>query len=266
MPTDPFARLAELCLPVIGGGAGGTGGRGEPFRADVGAPEALSALRLGDRELLERLVAGAGRVASRMAPVAELHVHVSKASLDTGEGVARAEEVGPMTLAQVRSWLLGERGTGAEPGRAGAGVGRARIRVQPVLDPEGVAAVDRYEVPPPLRRAVEELQPFDPWPWGTTDARRCDQDHVEPYRPDGTPGQTALDNLAPLGRRHHRIKTFGAWRVTKVGTSAFWWRSPTGHWFHVGVSGTCHVGRGSDLDAVLLRKTADSGTVAQRAS
>ena len=48
------------------------------------------------------------------------------------------------------------------------------------------------------------------FPWCPTDARGCDQDHIDPYVPiddGGPPGQTHPENLAPLCRRHHRCKT-----------------------------------------------------------
>ena len=126
-----------------------------------------------------------------------------------------------------------------------------RIRVQPVLDPDRVAPVDRYEVPATMRRAVEELHPFDPFPYGTTPSRRCDQDHLDPYRPDGPDDQTRVANLQPLARRHHRIKTFGSWQVVAAERGAYWWRTPTGHWFHVGPAGTRPLGRSTDLDQTL---------------
>lgn len=183
--------------------------------------------------------------AARLTPTCVLHVHASTETVTSGTGVVRAEGIGPMVGARARAWLIGEHGG------AGAGAGRMRIRVQPVLDPDRVASVDRYEVPATMRQAVEELVPVDPWPFGTTSARGCDQDHVDPYDPDGPGDQTRVDNLVPLGRRHHRIKTFGSWQVLEAERGAYWWRTPTGHWFHVGPAGTRPIGRDRDFDAAL---------------
>ncbi len=220
-----------------------------PVLGDVAPPELVSPERedsgLGGLDLLRAVVDSAERAASRLAPTCVLHVHASAETVTSGAGVVRVEEIGPMVGEQVRSWLTGEHG-GTTPG-----VGRMRIRVQPVLDPDRVAPVDRYEVPVTMRQAVEELQPYSPFPYATTASRRCDQDHVDPYRPDGLDGQTRVANLQPLGRRHHRVKTFGSWQVTEAERGAYWWRTPTGHWFHVGPAGTRPIGRDRDFDRTL---------------
>lgn len=64
-------------------------------------------------------------------------------------------------------------------------------------------------------------------------ASRCDLDHVQPFH-HANPnegGQTTPDNLQPLCRRHHRLKTEKTgWRVTRdTGTGKTTWTSPTGH-------------------------------------
>ena len=41
-------------------------------------------------------------------------------------------------------------------------------------------------------------------------------------------GPTASDNLAPLCRRHHRLKTHGGWRYTQVERGTYLWTSPLG--------------------------------------
>jgi hypothetical protein len=54
----------------------------------------------------------------------------------------------------------------------------------------------------------------------------------------GPPGQTGLDNIAPLGRHHHRIKTFGRWQLTCLSPGRYLWRSPHGFSFLVDQDGT----------------------------
>ncbi len=62
-------------------------------------------------------------------------------------------------------------------------------------------------------------------------AVRCDLDHIEPFdtaRPAGD--QTTADNLHPLCRHHHLVKTHGGWAVARdpaIGITT--WQSPTGH-------------------------------------
>ncbi len=54
-------------------------------------------------------------------------------------------------------------------------------------------------------------------------AGACDLDHRTPYA-DG--GPTGPDNLAPLCRRHHRLKTHGGWQVRGDPDGTQWWTSP----------------------------------------
>ncbi|MFE0252440.1 HNH endonuclease signature motif containing protein [Streptomyces sp. NPDC059010] len=64
-------------------------------------------------------------------------------------------------------------------------------------------------------------------------AHRCDLDHVRPFdhRHPERGGQTVPDNLQPLCRRHHRLKTHHpGWRVTRdAHTGTTTWTAPTGH-------------------------------------
>jgi len=75
------------------------------------------------------------------------------------------------------------------------------------------------------------------FPFCTRTSRRCDLDHIKPYDLDGPTDQTSTENLAPLCRRHHRLKTHGGWTYEAVSTSstpgpperAYHWRSPHGY-------------------------------------
>jgi hypothetical protein len=57
-----------------------------------------------------------------------------------------------------------------------------------------------------------------------TRAERCDLDHIRKHR-DG--GPTCACNLAPLCRRHHRMKDTGGWQLTRRGEQHVW-ITPTG--------------------------------------
>jgi hypothetical protein len=62
-------------------------------------------------------------------------------------------------------------------------------------------------------------------------AEACDLDHIEEYVPldeGGPPGQTGPGNLAPLCRRHHRAKTFGAFTYRRLPDGSYEWTLPTG--------------------------------------
>jgi hypothetical protein len=162
-------------------------------------------------------------------PEAVLYVHLSDEAIAGGAGVARVEDVGPVTADQVRQWL-----------------GHCHVTVKPVIDVAGQVSADSYEVPDRLREAVLLRSPVDPFPFATGTSRRRDLDHTIPYVPSdrgGPPGQTRTDNLAPMGRRTHRIKTHGRWKVWQVQDGVFLWRAPHGHHYLVDHTGTHHVVR-----------------------
>ena len=63
------------------------------------------------------------------------------------------------------------------------------------------------------------------------DARSCDVDHIVRFVASdegGPPGQTSASALACLCRRHHRLKTFTAWRYERLATGDYEWTSPSG--------------------------------------
>jgi hypothetical protein len=206
------------------------------FRGELlgGGPAEDHAEPVAHTELLRQvLVALDGFDATRFDPVTIFHVHLSEASLAHGRGVARVEDLGPMVLDQLKSWL------------AGAG---HRIKLRPVLDARTVAPVDRYEFTKPMQEVVTARVPYEVFPFGTLPSRKCDLDHPAPYSAKGPPTQTGLHNVGPLSRKHHRIKTFGRWVLLHPEPDVYWWRTPTGHWLCVDPRGTRHHGRDAELD------------------
>ncbi len=147
----------------------------------------------------------------KLLPTAKIVVHLTDTTAKTGQGIARIQGIGPALGGWLKD-LLGDR----------------KISVRPVLDTAGVCPVDSYEVPDRMRETVEQRNPFEVFPWSTKRASRCDLDHTAPFDHDGTPGQTRPDNLGPLGRRVHRAKTHGRWRVEQVAPGCYLWRSPEG--------------------------------------
>jgi hypothetical protein len=158
-------------------------------------------------------------------PAVTLYVHISQDALATdAAGAARFEELGPMTLEQTKRWLQ-----------------HCHVTLKPVIDLNGQVAVDAYEIPDRLREAVHLRSPVDVFPFATNPGRRRDIDHTDAYRsPDdgGPPGQTRLDNLGPMIRFHHRIKTHSRWRVKQPFNGVFVWQSPHGRVYVVDSTGT----------------------------
>ena len=175
---------------------------------------------------------------ARLLPTVTLYVHLTDHTLATGHGVARWEGEGPISAQYVRDFLGPT----------------SRFTIKPVIDLAGQAPVDAYEVPDRLREAVHLRTPADVFPYASNTSRRMDLDHTRPYRhtargrpastrrADGTrrarPGQTGMDNLGPLGRFHHRVRTHGNWAVEQPFPGIYLWRAPHGSIYLVDHTGT----------------------------
>lgn len=147
----------------------------------------------------------------------KLYLHVTDTDLTDGTSetgdmkVGTVERFGPSTIARIKEW-----------------VGHGRVTIQPVLDLNAMWAVDRHDPPPRMREQVILRDPHCVFPHCNRDSRGLDLDHIRPYDPDGPPGQTNPDNLAPLCRRHHRAKTFGRWRYRRDPDGTYTWTAPDG--------------------------------------
>jgi hypothetical protein len=159
-------------------------------------------------------------------PTATLYVHVSRETFvgdDEACGVARVEDVGAITVGQVRE-LLGETA--------------ARVVVRPVLDlADESRPVDCYEATPRLREQMVLRQPTSAFPWSPATSRRMDLDHTTGWAP-GT-AATRIANLGRLTRTEHRVKTHAAgWQHRQPRPGVHLWRTPTGHHYRVDPTGT----------------------------
>ncbi len=163
-----------------------------------------------------------------------LHLHLSQAALEGRELVGRVENTRqPVTAEQIRIWC---------------GRPDTDLTVLPVMDLDGHVHVDAYEVPDRIREQVALRDLMCVFPWCTRPARNlqpdghgCDCDHVTPYERGGPPGQTCTCRLAPLCRRHHRLKTHSAWTYTIVEPGTYLWSSPHGYQFLRNHEGTIDV-------------------------
>ena len=155
---------------------------------------------------------------------ATLYVHLTGDDLhrhtEHGETTpADVEKLGTATLDLLKTWL--QRFSG--------------ITLKPVLDmaksTSSTDAVDQHDPPAWMRDLVILRDGHCVFPGCNVDARRCDLDHTVPYVPmdeGGPPGQTHPANLACLCRRHHRLKTFTAWRYERAGPGIYAWTNPHG--------------------------------------
>ena len=152
-----------------------------------------------------------------------VHVHLSP------DGpFARVEARGRrlVTADQVREWLH---------------TPLTQVIVKPVIDLADHLHVDQYEVPDRLADQAAARDLTCVFPWCSRPAKDCDDDHVIPYAEGGP---TASDNLAPLCRRHHRLKTHhSGWGYTVLEPGSYLWSSPRGYQFlrdHRGTTDVSH--------------------------
>ena len=177
---------------------------------------------------LEETSGPAERGVSRPSREVVLHVHLSAAALQPGRDGTDSEGIELARVDNTRSFVT------ADQVRVWCAAPDARVTVRPVVDLAERIRVDAYQAPD---RLAEQIRVRDTcaFPWCARTARGCDLDHVVPY---GSGGATASDNLAPLCRRHHRLKTFGRWRYEVTGPAAYAWTSPHGLRFHRDQHGT----------------------------
>jgi hypothetical protein len=176
----------------------------------------------------------AGLPGSAFLPPATLYVHFSAESWERqARGAVRVEDVGPVTVEQAVEMLR-----------------HCQVTIKPVIDLNDTPSADGYQARGRVRETMVLRHPVEVFPHGTLSSRKADADHTVPYRPPdanspsgpatkaGPAGRTTPDNLGPLGRYHHRLKTHGGWRCVQTGDGGFWWGTPHGHWVRVDRAGT----------------------------
>jgi hypothetical protein len=163
-----------------------------------------------------------------------LHVHLAQAAIAGDDPVARLERGDALVTAeQVRSWC---------------GRHDSRIIVKPVLDLAACTWADSDNVPDRIADQVATRDRTCVFPWCTRPARRCqtdlpddhacDYDHIHP-RSSG--GRTCSCNIAPLCRRHHRLKTHSPWSYLVLDPGTYLWTTPHGYQFLRDDTGTLDV-------------------------
>jgi hypothetical protein len=86
-----------------------------------------------------------------------------------------------------------------------------------------------YRPPMALRQQIEARHGPCVFPTCNQPSHRCDLDHTIPWRP----GTTCRCNLAPLCRRHHRLKQRTDWMLLQLWPGLLIWVTPAGAWYIV---------------------------------
>ncbi|WP_243722446.1 DUF222 domain-containing protein [Actinomadura sp. 7K507] len=86
-----------------------------------------------------------------------------------------------------------------------------------------------YRPPASLRREIQERHATCVFPTCNQPSHRCDIDHTTPWGP----GITCRCNLAPLCRRHHRLKQSPGWKLHHLWPGLLVWTTPAGAWYIV---------------------------------
>src|SRR5262245_5602748 len=165
-----------------------------------------------------------------------LYVHLSDAAVgDTSvDPVARLERGNALVSAeQVRTWC---------------GRPDTQVLVKPVIDLTACTWSTSDQVTDPIAEHVAVRDRTCVFPWCSRPARRChpddpnehpcDHDHVIP---SSRGGPTCSCNIAPLCRRHHRLKTHTPWSYLVLDRGSYLWTSPHGYQFLRDHTGTLDV-------------------------
>ena len=101
-------------------------------------------------------------------------------------------------------------------------IARAKWVYRMFTDPQTGVVLEstptKYYIRAALKRMVEARHPDCSAPWCAVPARVCEKDHIEPFnhKDPENGGLTVMENLHPLCKRHHQLKTQKRLRVDKM--------------------------------------------------
>ena len=151
---------------------------------------------------------------AKLRPTLGIAVHINTDTLGQLDPAARVEKAGTLTTTLLAHLL-----------REGHDID---IKAQPVIDLPNLTPADGYVPSQTIRRGLILAFPTEPFPFSQRDSHGLDLHHTIAYQP-GKPGQTAVENLAPLSRKVHRAKTAGYWVMHQPEPGRIEWRSPLGY-------------------------------------
>ena len=163
----------------------------------------------------------AEKLAPTFTPTTQVYVHLWATDMWDTHAIARLERVGPLLIDRVADITQG-----------------TKIRLTPAIHiGDNTINVDSYEIPARIRQQVLLRNPHDIFPYSSTESRHLDLDHTTPYQP-GQPNQTRPDNLNPLSRKAHRLKTHAGWHLNQPTPGTYTWQTPAKQTIHVDNTGS----------------------------
>lgn len=248
LPATGAARL-DSALDSLARGARAAG---DPRTLDQLRADLLVDLTVGDVEGSAAVAAlarvdgdGAGDAAPGTVPDADADADAAPALCPATGDAPRVRRASRRTEIRVTVALPTLLGLDDEPadlagyGPITAEAARALARDgtwrRIVTDPLSGAVLDvgrtRYRPPADLATHVQIRDRACARPGCPAPAESCDLDHtVEFHRLDGT---TSAENLEPLCRRDHVVKTDGGFQLVQTEPGVFEWTTPTGHRYRV---------------------------------
>jgi hypothetical protein len=224
---------------------------GAERRADLGSTEPLDVRRaqavgeLARRQLALDLDGSEDQPRAKKPRQAVLHLHLSEAAV-RGYGTC-ADQPGEDRIAEL------ERGNAlvtVDHVRAWCANPDTQVVIKPVIDLDRCLEADSDVVPDTIAERVALRDRTCVFPWCTRPARRCGTDHPDQHPcdndhvvPRARNGPTCSCNIAPLCRRHHRLKTHSPWRYLVLDPGTYLWTSPHGYQFLRDHTGTLDVTR-----------------------
>lgn len=157
----------------------------------------------------------------------ERNLHGGPAKVEA-QGIAGAVSLDPKS---VKEWFT-------RPTLAGAFM--PPVAVRSIVHADEYSATETYSPTERIRDHVKATHAACVFPFCSAPAWKCDIDHAQPWRPEGRGGATCVCNLAPLCRRHHRLKTHSdnskksktgihsTWDYVHLGGAEYFWRGPRG--------------------------------------
>ncbi|ACQ78413.1 HNH endonuclease [Beutenbergia cavernae DSM 12333] len=200
--SDGGRRSGECAAPVTAGGIAETDHIGEarpaPHTASTAGGCGLPVMRLGRP--------GRARPAIQVVVAATTLLGLDDhPGVLTGYGAIDAATARRIALADEPPWQ--------------------RLLTDPVTGTLLEISPSSYRIPDALARHVRARDRQCAVPGCTTPSDRCDLDHVIPF----PLGPTTADNLAPLCRRHHLLKTHGGYALSREPDGAYRWSTPFGN-------------------------------------